>query len=226
MHNTVTRAERLITVSTLVQREVGTYYGGFPEARTVVIREGVEPQFAPAVPEVQATIRQRYDLTRSFFLYVGNAKQHKNVPMLLKAYARYRKNMTNEVPADLVLITGGREADSLHKTPNVRILRDVPDADLPALYSAAIAFITASQAEGFCLPAAEALACGCPVIAAQGTAMDDFAGDGVLLLPPSIDMFADALKSPPTRSAPRVVGTWAEAAEKTAGVFRDYFSKL
>ncbi len=60
----------------------------------------------------------------------------------------------------------------------------VPDADLPALYGAARAFIFPSLYEGFGFPVAEAMACGCPVITATVSSMPEVAGDAALLVDP------------------------------------------
>jgi len=53
----------------------------------------------------------------------------------------------------------------------------VPFSELPALYRAADVLVQPYRAEGFCLPALEALACGIPVIATAGGPTDDFVGD-------------------------------------------------
>ena len=45
------------------------------------------------------------------------------------------------------------------------------DADLPALYSAAHAFIQPSLHEGSGLTLLEAIACGCPVISSKAIAL-------------------------------------------------------
>ena len=59
----------------------------------------------------------------------------------------------------------------------------VADEDLPALYSGASAFVTASRYEGFGLSALEAIACGTPVVAYRAGAIPETAGPGALLAP-------------------------------------------
>lgn len=60
----------------------------------------------------------------------------------------------------------------------------VTDNTLAMLYSACDAFLMPSKAEGFCLPAVEAMACGCPVIASDITALPEVVGCGGALVDP------------------------------------------
>jgi glycosyltransferase involved in cell wall biosynthesis len=65
----------------------------------------------------------------------------------------------------------------------VELLGWVPDEQLIALYQGAIALIVTSRAEGFCLPAAEAMTCATPVVAYDNTALPEVIADGGTLVP-------------------------------------------
>lgn len=211
MRRAVARAKGIIAVSAFTQRELIETFGASIGAKTHVIREGVDPAYRPTSAEEQQHVRDRFSLTRPYFLYVGNAKQHKNVDTLLKAY-----EMSGIEDTELVLVTGGIEATSLVLPKGARMLSAVPDESLPALYGAARCFVTASLYEGFGLPVAEALACGCPVIATNRSAIPEVAQGHARLIEPTVSAFAQALRSPPKPAAPFVTGTWEAAAESTA----------
>src|SRR5205085_9620984 len=71
----------------------------------------------------------------------------------------------------------------------------VGDAALVDLYRAAFAYVDPSLYEGFGLQAAEALACGTPVIASNTTSLPEIVGDAGLLLDPSdVAGFAQAMR--------------------------------
>ena len=70
----------------------------------------------------------------------------------------------------------------------------IPQADLPALYSAASVFVYASRYEGFGLPVLEAMACGAPVITSNVASMPEIAGESGILIDPNDESgLADAM---------------------------------
>ena len=60
----------------------------------------------------------------------------------------------------------------------------VDDADLPALYSAATAFVYPSLYEGFGLPPLEAMACGTPVVCSNAASLPEVVGDAAVSIDP------------------------------------------
>lgn len=215
MRRTVHRARALITVSGFIRDELQTIYGPDAALRTSVIHEGVHPLFTPQPRVEQEDVCCAYGIDQPFFLYVGNAKQHKNVPFLLKAYAAAGENLPL-----LVLVSGGRETGNLHLPSRTMMLEHVPDADLPALYSAARTFVTASSYEGFCLPAVEALSCGCPVIAPRCPPFTEVLQGQAHLVEPDMDAFVGALRHPPSPPAAFRPPSWEVAAEMTVAMLQ------
>jgi alpha-1,3-rhamnosyl/mannosyltransferase len=100
-----------------------------------------------------------------YLLYVGNHRQHKNLPVLFKAWSA----LPDDVAVDLYL-TGpddfGGELQRLARS-NRRIvaLGDISEEALIGHYAGARALVQPALSEGFGLPMLEAMAVGCPVIA-------------------------------------------------------------
>jgi glycosyltransferase involved in cell wall biosynthesis len=69
-----------------------------------------------------------------------------------------------------------------------------PDADLPAIYSGALAAVFPSLHEGFGLTPLEALACGIPLITHRAGAVQEAVGDAAIILERlSVDDLAQAI---------------------------------
>ncbi len=212
----IRKAKSIIAVSSFTASEIADAYGADAKRKTVTVLEGVDDSYQPSSASECARVRTQYQLERPFFLYVGNAKEHKNVQVLLDAY-----DQSGITDTQLILVSSGPEAAKLNLPEGVRILRNVSDTDLPSLYSAAQCLVTASLYEGYCLPVAEALACGCPVIASHRTAIPETAAGHAMLIEPTVSSFVDAFKHPPARKTPVVVGTWKQAGKATQELLVD-----
>jgi alpha-1,3-rhamnosyl/mannosyltransferase len=230
----VRRADRIVAVSATAAREAERFLGADP-ARLRVVGNGVERRFrrAPA-PEV-AALRARLDLPPRFALYLGRLARHKNLDALLEAHAAL-----GESAWPLLLSGTGAEearlrkrAAALRSAQPVRFLGFTGDADLPALYSAAGAFVQPSTCEGFGLPPLEAAACGCPVIApAAGPAAEVLgpaflpcgaAGVEELRAARARLETDDALRAELAAAGPAAAArwTWADAADRLRAVWRE-----
>ena len=161
---------------------------GVKEARVKVIYLGVEDRLRlPVDPEAVRALRERYTLPDLFFLYIGSLEPRKNLVRLLDAYAQARRA---GVTWPLVL-AGGKgwlyeeifeRVRTLRLDDHVRFPGYVLYEDLPLWYNAAGAFVYPSLYEGFGLPVAEAMACGCPVLTARNSSLPEVAGDAAILV--------------------------------------------
>ncbi len=210
----VKRATHIIAISNFVLNDISNTFGRRRvKKKTSVIYEGVSDLFTKRSFEESKQVLEKYNLKQPFFLYVGNAKQHKNVQKLIDAH-----NSLSENPPYLVLVCSGSESKKLRINNKTILLPDVPDEDLPALYSSALCFITASLYEGYCLPVIEAQACGCPVIASNKGAIPEVAGKGAVIIEPTVDMLSKAMSNPPMPPERFCKPRWEDTAEKTLDV--------
>jgi glycosyltransferase involved in cell wall biosynthesis len=230
------RADAIICVSESTRRDALRFYKLNPDKLTV-IPEGVEPHFQPITDlERLAGVRHTYTLPERFILSVSTIEPRKNLATLLEAYAALRARH----PEVGLVIAGGKGwlyqafFESLHALglePCVTITGYVPEADLPALLSAAEAFAYPSVFEGFGLPPLEAMACGAPVIASNASSLPEVVGDAGLLLPPHdtpawVKALERVISDASLRADLRARGlararqfTWEGAARKTLQVY-------
>ena len=232
---TLRAADAIIADSESTRRDIERL-ARIPSDRIQVISLGVDSRFAPASPDSVAVVRERYHLPSRFVLYVGTLEPRKGIDTLLEAFAR----LTPEA-AEALVLTGQRgwRVEPLLKRLNdpalrgrVQLLDYVPDADLPALYSAASVLTLPSRYEGFGLPVLEAMACGTPVVCSNASSLPEIAGDAALRLPPddvaalsealnavlmNLALAAD-LREKGLRRAKRF--TWEDTARQTLDVYK------
>ncbi|MGH3003908.1 MAG: glycosyltransferase, partial [Gaiellaceae bacterium] len=104
---------------------------------------------------------------------------------------------------------------------NVSWLGEVGDEELARLYRGARCLVYASLYEGFGIPVAEALACGCPVVTSRGSAMEEIAGaDAACVDPADVESIRDGIARA-VRPVPRRGLEWDEVAARTRGVYEE-----
>jgi glycosyltransferase involved in cell wall biosynthesis len=206
------RQDEIVAVSHTTAADIRRYFG-IPAERLSVIHNGLDhARFTPdGREEATSLIAQRYGLRPPFFLYVARLEHPaKNHVRLIAAFDRFKTATPS--PWQLVLCGGDwHGAAAIHQrvyrspfAADIRCTGFVPDAELPAWYRAAGAFVYPSLFEGFGLPPLEAMACGCPVLASAETAVDEVCGDAALRADPqSVPDLAHALVRIATEDALR-----------------------
>lgn len=199
------RATRLIAVSESTRRDLQRLYG-LAADRVRVVYEGVSSHFQPVRdPEILAATLQHYGLESApYFLALGTIQPRKNLPALLRAFRGLLDSLREPDPGYLLALVGrsvggqdmlAADIERLGLRQKVYRLGYVPDGDLPALYSGALAYVQPSLYEGFGLTVLEALACGAPVVASNTSALPEVVGSaGLLVDPNSPAEMADALR--------------------------------
>lgn len=204
MYGMAARADRILTTSANTRRDVVRLLA-VPESRIETVPLAADERFQPAPPDTQARVRARYSLPQPFVLYVGDMRapahnRRKNIEWLVEALPTLPLVQGQEVALVLAGKRGdhavrlAQRAEELGVAERVIFTDYVPDADLPALYSAATLFAYPSAYEGFGLPLLQAMGCGTPTLALRTSSIPEVAGEaGCLVEPERPDAFRQAL---------------------------------
>ena len=179
------KARKIIALSKFTQNDLISTLG-IPEEKIVIIPPGLDGHYRKIDKnEAKNFVLKKFNVTRNFILHVGQTHRRKNIPFLLKIFEKIKeKNAPDLVlvgpPGDgekeiLKLIQGSSLRKNIHK------FSELPENDLLYLYNATSCLIFPSLYEGYGLPVVEAMACGCPVVCSDRTAIPESAGGAALL---------------------------------------------
>jgi glycosyltransferase involved in cell wall biosynthesis len=235
---TVKVADAVILNSESLRAEVDHYLDINP-AKVHLIPEAVDHDLFTPGDRDQAWdhITWTYGVTKQFVLFVSSLWHYKNAAGLIRAFAAAKAELGDR---QLVLVGPDRDREyvaELHVlAAELGIARDVvwvggvPLAETVPFYRCADVFVYPSFNETFGLPILEAMACGCPVVTSDTTAMPETAGGAALLADPTDpDSIAEALAKAcgPENERLRGAGreragefTWAACAKSTLEVYR------
>jgi glycosyltransferase involved in cell wall biosynthesis len=189
-------------------------YNLFPSERITVIHSGVHPAFA-ALPDAAADAEAVGLLQTSSpgdirLLSVGSTIARKRIDVLLRVFASVLKGFPT---ARLVRVGGPftdaqvRLARELGVEESILVLPFIGRDVLAAIYRRVTLLLQTSEAEGFGMPLAEAMACGCPVVASDLTVLREIGGTVCVYCPMGdIDHWTSA-----------VAGVLRENAEQDGG---------
>lgn len=187
-HCLLRKADRYLAISEFTRREL-TEVLHIPPKMVSLVPCACDGRFRRvADAQILAALRARYKISEHFVLFVGNTNPRKNLARLIRAF-----DMAKELGLPQQLIIAGGQgwkfdqesalADVRHRE-SIRFIGFVPDEDMPALYSAADAFLFPSLYEGFGMPVLEAQSCGVPVLTSNGSSLPEIGGDGAWYVDP------------------------------------------
>lgn len=230
-------ADAVIINSQSIRTEIQRYLD-VDAAKLRLIYEAVDHQvFRPgSVEDARAAVAGR-GIVKPFVLFVSSLWPYKNCEGLLRAWAHARGQLGDRQLAivgsarDLGYAEGLRAlAADLGIADDVVFVGRLPLEDTVCFYRAADVFVYPSLNETFGLPILEAMACGCPVVTSDVSAMPETAGGAAVLCDPhdpaSIGRAiveaagsGDRLREGGLRRAGRF--TWGATAAATLDVYRE-----
>ena len=231
-------ADAIIINSESLRSEVERHLDVDP-AKLRLIPEAVDHEvFRPGDPEEsRRRLEERHGIRGGFVLFVSSLWPYKNCDGLLRAFAQARPDLDGR---RLVVVGPGRDteyvaqlhalADELGIADDVTWVGGVPLEETVDFYRAADVFVYPSHNETFGLTILEAMACGCPVVTSDRSAMPETAGGAAFLADPDdpASIARAILKGCAAGDDVRERGlaraaefTWAQTAKATLEVYRE-----
>lgn len=231
-------SDAVIINSESLRREVEEYLDVDP-AKLHLIPEAVDHDlFQPGDHQDAARhLAGKYGIAKPFVLFVSSLWPYKNCETLLRAFAAAGAELGDR---QLVIVGAGRDTEylaglrtlaaELGIAKRVIWVGGVPLAETVHFYRAADAFVYPSRNETFGLPILEAMACACPVVTSDVSAMPETAGGAAQLADPgdpesvaaailaAVGSQNDRLRTAGPKRAAEF--TWSVTAERTLDVYR------
>jgi glycosyltransferase involved in cell wall biosynthesis len=170
----------LVTVSEFSKKEISGYFKHLPKD-IHVIYNAVNEQFKTS----QVNIKE----LSPYLLAVSSPNYHKNFTRLINAFVNLRAD--KKIRENLLVVGESNRSfakqsyEEASHSPSIHFMGRIKDEDLINLYQNAEAFIFPSLYEGFGIPAIEAQACGCPVLASNAASMPEILKDSVIYFEPT-----------------------------------------
>lgn len=225
--STCARASFVLTPSMATLEQLSNMTGGL-SGRVRIARPG------PSVRKLQPPTRSRF---RHRFVYLGNHRPHKQIPMLIRAFSLLRR----EVPEAELILLGRPDPRFLEvvrlvaegRAPGVQLMSGLTDEQVDEILASARALVFPSVGEGFGLPVLEAYRVKTPAIVARAGSLPEVAGDAGLTVTAGDTaawavamrriMDDDALWSRLSRATTTVYGrfSWSSAADVLMTTLRD-----
>jgi glycosyltransferase involved in cell wall biosynthesis len=235
---TARAAKAIIINSHSLRSEIEQHLSVDPRKLKLIYEAVDHDLFNPRDAGRARAIVESHGVTKPFVLFVSSLWPYKNCEGLLRAWALARGELGDRQLAIVGPARDEKYAAQLRSlvaelgiSADVIFVGGVPLEETARFYQAADVLVYPSFNETFGLPILEAMACGCPVVTSNTSAMPEIAGGAAVLSDPKDPAsIARAIieAAAPSRDRLRDAGlrrasefTWAATAASTLDVYRE-----
>jgi glycosyltransferase involved in cell wall biosynthesis len=254
MEKSLNNADGVITISESVKAEMKACFE-LNGHSVKVIRFGLDPCFKIANDKSAIElIKQQYGIKGKYLLFPGYPHYRKNIPRLIKAFAKALKLLTDSYTLVIAGEMGAEESDLVDIKDMIEQFglgndvlftgyvpgiclggQSIPNMAL--LINGAELLVYPSLYEGFGLPVLEAMACATPVLTSKLPVMHEVAGNAAIFIDPyQVDDIAQGIYIGLTDESLRrdliqqglarsKQFSWIKNAETTLEYYKEVFSK-
>jgi glycosyltransferase involved in cell wall biosynthesis len=235
---TARAAEAIIINSHSLRSEINQYLDVDPRKLKLIYEAVDHDLFKPGDSGAARARVAPHGVTKPFALFVSSLWPYKNCEGLLRAWALARPELGDR---QLAIVGPGRDEKYLAQlnalvaelgiAGDVVFVGGVPLEETVQFYQAADVCVYPSLNETFGLPILEAMACGCPVVTSDTSAMPETAGGAAVLADPRdpasiaraiVEAAGPAKDSLRERGLTRAGQfTWAATGASTLDVYRE-----
>lgn len=196
MEKTVSRADRILTISDFSKREIIELLH-VPEEKISIV-PCAAPVRCKGLDFSELTVK--YGVKKPYFLFLSTIEPRKNIIRLLRAFDLVRKD--TEHSCQLVMAGGnGWNNDAIfEELGKITFRKDVvftgfvSDEEKVSLFENAECLVFPSVYEGFGIPPLEAMQCGCPVVCSSAASLPEVVGNAAIFADPySVESIADGM---------------------------------
>lgn len=183
------KVQYIVTASTFLAKKITD---AFPLASEKIntIPLPVAVSFKPIGWKEKEAIKEQYTSGKEYFLFSGDLQERSNLFKLLKAFTFFKTRQKSNMQLVIIARAATDKTSFIERLKTYKYRKEVividrvAEPNIAAITAGAYSFVYPVTGDGTGIFPLQAIQCGVPVIAANGTAVNDIAGEAALYTDP------------------------------------------